>query len=132
MIIVMCIATFSSTMMCEAMSRIPGNEKFQVTNFSSHSNFCPGQNRAYHFVQILLWQKRLLRYNFPLCHKFTSNEHCFYHRISSGKHPRKYPDHKTMDYTIMAIFRTTCAVEVYPHPSFLCVHNDGIIGNAYH
>lgn len=41
MLIIMVIATLSSTMMCEAMSRIPGNDKFQVRSYTPQCYLSP-------------------------------------------------------------------------------------------
>eukprot|EP01114_Cavostelium_apophysatum_P016131 TRINITY_DN4539_c0_g1_i7.p1 TRINITY_DN4539_c0_g1~~TRINITY_DN4539_c0_g1_i7.p1 ORF type:complete len:421 (-),score=88.62 TRINITY_DN4539_c0_g1_i7:615-1877(-) len=112
MLIVMCVSSLASTMLCQAMSRMPGNDKFQGrAEFSSLAKFL--LPRWAYIITTVLVVISLMAYLISSI-------------IISAQ---------TMDLTLIAIFKKTYAIEFYPHPGWTEVTNPGTetspFGNSF-
>jgi len=102
MIVFCIVATFSSTMLCEAMSRVPGNEKFQGRiELTTLAKVYFG--RLGFYITIILFVFSLQSMNIASI-------------IESAQ---------TMDITILAVTTITCGLEFFPSPGFICARVPG-------
>jgi Transmembrane amino acid transporter protein len=102
LIVVCIVATLSSTMLCEAMSAIPGNEHFEDrVELTTLAKFYFG--RVGFYITLTLFVLSLQAVNIASI-------------VVSAQ---------TMDLTIVRIFKKTCALEWAPDPSFICHEGHG-------
>lgn len=103
LIVVCIVATLSSTMLCEAMSAIPGNEHFEDrVELTTLAKFFFGRWGFY--ITLFLFVLSLQAVNVASI-------------VVSAQ---------TMDLTIVRIFKKTCAFEWAPKPGFICHEGYGV------
>ncbi|KAF9954242.1 hypothetical protein BGZ72_004745, partial [Mortierella alpina] len=92
------LSTLSSLFICEAMTEVPGNEHFQSNVEFSNLVECFFGRRYHLLVQII-------------CFLAMQTTNIASIAVSA----------QLFDNLLIQIFHRTCGIEIYPHPSFVCV-----------
>ncbi|GJJ76521.1 hypothetical protein EMPS_08880 [Entomortierella parvispora] len=92
------LSTLSSLFICEAMTEVPGNEYFQSNVEFSNLVLCFFGKRYHLLVQII-------------CFLAMQTTNVASIAVSA----------QLFDNLLIKIFHRTCGLEIYPHPSFICV-----------
>ncbi|KAG0053904.1 hypothetical protein BGZ83_000217 [Gryganskiella cystojenkinii] len=92
------LSTLSSLFICEAMTEVPGNEYFQSNVEFSNLVLCFFGRRYHLLVQII-------------CFLAMQTTNVASIAVSA----------QLFDNLLIKIFHRTCGIEIYPHPSFICV-----------
>ncbi|KAF9315555.1 hypothetical protein BG003_002908 [Podila horticola] len=92
------LSTLSSLFICEAMTEVPGNEYFQSNVEYSNLVLCFFGRRYHLFVQIV-------------CFLAMQTTNIASIAVSA----------QLFDNLLIKLFHRTCGIQIYPHPSFVCV-----------